>query len=253
MAMQPLLLKAEGRLTGPFHAAPSEVALQASQAGLVHCRSVAEVSALVGVCWALGTQAARRATRGRRRAGPVLRRAVDQAVDIPVTVFTTLGACAQETPRQRKADQYRLVLLTELSMSFTDTDGDHILLQKDGVAINEYVNGTLDVRAMAYFMIDKKSRAYRVPGGHGDFRPEDDVDTLVRKRDMLFVQRDFLARCLMTVCALKEADSFQIMMAAHTNGLAVVGTYGFETAEAYCHGLRSKGLCAEVIPVDNDA
>lgn len=36
----------------------------------------------------------------------------------------------------------------------------------------------------------------------------------------------------MTICLLKEGDAYQVMMKAHKEGVAVVGTYAFETAEA---------------------
>mmetsp|Transcript_21571 Transcript_21571/g.62488 ORF Transcript_21571/g.62488 Transcript_21571/m.62488 type:complete len:207 (+) Transcript_21571:90-710(+) len=65
-------------------------------------------------------------------------------------------------------------------------------------------------------------------------------------------KREFVARCLMTICLLKEGDSYQVMMKAHKEGVAVIGTYQFETAEAYCEGLKAKGLSVDIIPVDKD-
>lgn len=65
-------------------------------------------------------------------------------------------------------------------------------------------------------------------------------------------KREFVARCLMTICLLKESDSYRVMMKAHTDGVAVVGTYAFETAEAYCEGLRVKGLTVDISAVDRD-
>eukprot|EP00438_Fugacium_kawagutii_P023731 Skav231420 [mRNA] locus=scaffold330:18720:27633:+ [translate_table: standard] len=47
-------------------------------------------------------------------------------------------------------------------------------------------------------------------------------------------KREYVARCLMTICLLKEGDAYQVMMKAHKEGVAVVGTYAFETAEAGC-------------------
>lgn len=41
-------------------------------------------------------------------------------------------------------------------------------------------------------------------------------------------------------------------MKAHTEGVAVVGTYDFETAETYCAGLKAKGLSADIIPVEGE-
>merc|ERR1712007_113508 len=134
---------------------------------------------------------------------------------------------------------------------FTDTDGDHIQIQKDGICINEYVNGSLTVRNMVFFDIDVRARKYRDRGGHGYFRVGEDLQELVRKRDAMFIEREYVARCLMTVCLLKEADAYQVMMKAHADGVAVVGTYLFETAETYCARLKAKGLSANIIPVDN--
>uniref|UniRef100_A0A7S0ASR3 Adaptor protein ClpS core domain-containing protein n=1 Tax=Pyrodinium bahamense TaxID=73915 RepID=A0A7S0ASR3_9DINO len=65
-------------------------------------------------------------------------------------------------------------------------------------------------------------------------------------------KREFVARCLMTICLLKEKDAYQVMMKAHTEGVAVVGTYQFETAEAYCEGLKTKGLTVDIIAADDD-
>ncbi|CAE6966993.1 clpS [Symbiodinium natans] len=65
-------------------------------------------------------------------------------------------------------------------------------------------------------------------------------------------KREFVARCLMTICLLKEGDAYQVMMKAHREGVAVVGTYSFETAEAYCDGLKSQGLSVDIFPVDKD-
>ncbi|CAE7465871.1 clpS [Symbiodinium natans] len=157
----------------------------------------------------------------------------------------------QDQARQKRADRYRLLVFTEVLLSFTDTDGDNIRLQKEGVAINEYVNDRLEIRRMQYFDIDVKARSYHDPTGRGWFRSTEDVQALVRKRDLMFLERDFLARCLMTVCGLKESSAYQVMMKAHTEGTAVVGTYDFETAEMYCAGLKAKGLSADILPVED--
>mmetsp|Transcript_6877 Transcript_6877/g.14180 ORF Transcript_6877/g.14180 Transcript_6877/m.14180 type:complete len:263 (-) Transcript_6877:90-878(-) len=241
---------ASSRQPAPRWSRPPKQVGPPSFAAVVHV-AAADLALLTCAAVAAGT------TRGRRRravrrslvsrrvvALPVREASVKTAVAIP-------GAKAEEETRQRRADQYRLLLFSELTISFTDTDGDHIRIQKDGVCINEYVNGSLDVRNMAYFRIDASARTYRDPGGHGRFRAEENVQELVRKRDLMFMDREFVARCLITVCLLKEADAYQVMMKAHTDGFAVVGTYQFETAEAYCEGLKAKGLSADIIPVDN--
>lgn len=175
---------------------------------------------------------------------------------------------------------------------------------------------------MEYFDIYEQARTYHDPTGRGSFRASEDVAGLVRKRDLMFMARDFVAKSLMTVCGLKESNAyqvgpmaerdgehgigltylngltfgiyriiiinifgifsydginkdlatvhcvsvykcwirlhhtslhvFQVMMKAHTEGVAVVGTYDFETAETYCAGLKAKGLSADIIPVEGE-
>ncbi len=164
---------------------------------------------------------------------------------------------------------------------------------------------------MEYFDIYEQARTYHDPTGRGAFRASEDVAGLVRKRDLMFMARDFVAKSLMTVCGLTESNAyqvgpmverdgehgmeltykwfdiphlfvifwcginknlvallgckcwirlhhvtslhvFQVMMKAHTEGVAVVGTYDFETAETYCAGLKAKGLSADIIPVEGE-
>ena len=62
---------------------------------------------------------------------------------------------------------------------------------------------------MEYFDIDENARSYHDPTGRGWFRASENVSELVRKRDLMFIERDFVARCLMTVCALKESSAYQ--------------------------------------------
>jgi len=64
-------------------------------------------------------------------------------------------------------------------------------------------------------------------------------------------KREFVARCLMTICFLGESEAYRVMMTAHTEGSAVVGTYQFEMAEVYCDGLKDKGIRADIVPVDD--
>ena len=71
------------------------------------------------------------------------------------------------------------------------------------------VNDRLEIRRMEYFDIDEKARSYHDPTGRGWFRSSEDVAELVRKKELMFIERDFLARCLMTVCGLKESSAYQ--------------------------------------------
>ncbi|GMI23075.1 hypothetical protein TrCOL_g8135 [Triparma columacea] len=65
-------------------------------------------------------------------------------------------------------------------------------------------------------------------------------------------KREYVARCLMETCGLSEGQAFQIMMNAHQNGAAVVGTYAFEQAELYYQSLRGAGLTVDMVKVGDD-
>ena len=80
----------------------------------------------------------------------------------------------------------------------------------------------------------------------------------------------------MTTCALMEAEAYevthppappygarllsqqpaaalcQVMMAAHQNGMGVVGIYGLERATSYVNKLRAAGLTSEMRPTGDD-
>jgi len=153
----------------------------------------AAAAAAVGGVAALAATASQRRRHGRsqrfigtNRIGRTLgvaRRAVDLPVrEAPVeTTVAIPGAKVEEDAKQKKADQYRLLLF------------------------NDPLN-----------------------------------------------KREFVARCLMTICLLKESDAYQVMMKAHKDGVAIIGTYQFETAEAYCEGLKAKGLTVDIIPLESD-
>lgn len=65
-------------------------------------------------------------------------------------------------------------------------------------------------------------------------------------------KREFVARCLSTICGKSDTESYQIMMEAHKNGMGVVGRYMFEVAELYFQSLREEGLTVEMIQVDDE-
>ena len=67
-----------------------------------------------------------------------------------------------------------------------------------------------------------------------------------------FNKREFVARCLATVCGKSDTESFQIMMHAHKNGMGVIGRYQFEIAELYHNSLREQGLMIDMIPVEDE-
>ena len=56
-----------------------------------------------------------------------------------------------------------------------------------------------------------------------------------------------MARVLVqTVPELTQADAYLVMQKAHKQGMAVVGVWVFEVAEAYCDGLKTGGLIASI-------
>lgn len=67
-----------------------------------------------------------------------------------------------------------------------------------------------------------------------------------------FNKREFVARCLSTICGKSDSESYQIMMEAHKNGMGVVGRYMFEVAELYYNSLQENGLLVDMRPVDDD-
>jgi ATP-dependent Clp protease adapter protein ClpS len=67
-----------------------------------------------------------------------------------------------------------------------------------------------------------------------------------------FNKREFVARCLTTICGKSDGESFQIMMAAHKNGLGVIGRYAMEIAELYTASLKGEGLMVDMVQVDDE-
>lgn len=67
-----------------------------------------------------------------------------------------------------------------------------------------------------------------------------------------FNKREFVARCLATICGKSDTESYQIMMEAHNNGMGIIGRYRFELAELYHNSLRENGLMVDMVPVDDE-
>jgi ATP-dependent Clp protease adapter protein ClpS len=67
-----------------------------------------------------------------------------------------------------------------------------------------------------------------------------------------FNKREFVAMCLSKIVGLTDGQSYQVMMQAHKNGLAVVGRFDLERAEFYKTALNEQGLLADMIQVDDD-
>jgi ATP-dependent Clp protease adapter protein ClpS len=103
-----------------------------------------------------------------------------------------------------------------------------------------------------------------------------------------FNKREFVARCLSTICGKSDTESYQIMMQAHNNGyvftrilgklnvgsfdrrilfrgltleivfvymlyrMGVIGRYNLEIAERYHKGLKENGLTVDMVQVDDE-
>jgi len=67
-----------------------------------------------------------------------------------------------------------------------------------------------------------------------------------------FNKREFVSMVLCKICGLTDGQSYQVMMQAHQNGVAVVGRYDLERAELFKTALVENGLVSDMIPVDED-
>jgi len=65
-------------------------------------------------------------------------------------------------------------------------------------------------------------------------------------------KREFVAMCLSKITGLTDGQAYQVMMAAHKNGLSVVGRYDRERAELYRDSLRENGLTVDMVPVEDE-
>mmetsp|Transcript_23054 Transcript_23054/g.47794 ORF Transcript_23054/g.47794 Transcript_23054/m.47794 type:complete len:154 (-) Transcript_23054:37-498(-) len=62
--------------------------------------------------------------------------------------------------------------------------------------------------------------------------------------------REHVARCLVQVTGKSESEAYQLMMNAHKHGIAIVGIWMFEQAEAYKEALVQTGLVADITPIE---
>ena len=64
-------------------------------------------------------------------------------------------------------------------------------------------------------------------------------------------RREYVARILVqNIPEITQADAYLVMQKAHKSGMAVVGVWVFEMAEAYCDTLKSGGLIASITEED---
>merc|ERR1719478_728231 len=60
-------------------------------------------------------------------------------------------------------------------------------------------------------------------------------------------RREYVARVLVqNVPEMTQADAYLVMQKAHKSGMACVGVWVFEMAEAYCASLKTGGLIASI-------
>ena len=60
-------------------------------------------------------------------------------------------------------------------------------------------------------------------------------------------RREYVAKVLQSqIPDYTQADAYAVMQKAHRDGMAVVGVWVFELAEAYCDGLKNGGLISSV-------
>ncbi|CAM9206760.1 unnamed protein product [Sphacelaria rigidula] len=89
------------------------------------------------------------------------------------------------------------------------------------------------------FVDDKKS---------SELRPEDKYKVLLFNDNGN--TREFVARSLVQVVGLPEDVAYQIMQQANDNGMAQVGIWHQEMADAYSSSLKERGLVSDIYPVD---
>lgn len=64
--------------------------------------------------------------------------------------------------------------------------------------------------------------------------------------------REHVARSLVQITGMSEAEAYNTMMQAHQNGIAVVGVWVYEVAEMYYEALQKQGIVCDLVPVDDD-
>ncbi len=93
---------------------------------------------------------------------------------------------------------------------------------------------TLEKPSASTSTIRKPAPRYRVLLHNDDFTPMEYVVQVL----------------IQTVAGLTQPQAVDIMMEAHTNGIALVITCALEHAEFYCETLRNHGLTSTIEPDD---
>jgi ATP-dependent Clp protease adaptor protein ClpS len=93
---------------------------------------------------------------------------------------------------------------------------------------------TIEKRSTSSASKRKHDSGYRVLLHNDDFNPMEYVVDVLMK----------------TIGGMSEPQAVNIMMEAHTNGIALVITCALEPAEFYCETLKSHGLTSTIEPAD---
>lgn len=81
-----------------------------------------------------------------------------------------------------------------------------------------------------------------------EIRPEDKYKVLLFNDNGN--TREYVSRSLVQVVGLPENVAYQIMQQANDNGMAQVGVWHQEMADAYSSSLKARGLVSDIYPVD---
>ncbi|CAM9408767.1 unnamed protein product [Ectocarpus sp. 6 AP-2014] len=92
-------------------------------------------------------------------------------------------------------------------------------------------------------VLDKKEVSFET-----SIRPEDKYKVLLFNDNGN--TREYVSRSLVQVVGLSEATAFHIMQQANDNGMAQVGIWHQEMADAYSTSLKERGLIAETHPAE---
>ncbi|CAM9909384.1 unnamed protein product [Ascophyllum nodosum] len=88
------------------------------------------------------------------------------------------------------------------------------------------------------------------PAGATSTTPEDKFKVLLFNDNGN--TREYVSRSLVQVVGLPEEEAFRIMQHANDHGMAQVGIWHQEMADAYCTSLKDRGLITDTAPVDSN-
>jgi len=110
--------------------------------------------------------------------------------------------------------------------------------------INQYVNGRVSVSNLQAFNVDKTHRTYQDDGGCGTFRPEEDLDDIISRRDRLFATAARITTMPHVECPWGNlATMARLCLVLHHCGEVCTQT---ETALNYVESMLWKQLVAAI-------